>query len=96
MEEAERNEISTCAKREEKRHLENPGTEGRKRKESGSKAGEQGYGEKRKMRQLPKERESGSGVWGWGGMFQEGFEVAFKIMYVQYNPFLHHPFHLPM
>lgn len=36
----------------------------------------------------------GSGVWGWGSMFQGGFDVVFQITYGQYNPFLHHPFNL--
>lgn len=45
------------------------GMERRKRKGRGSKAETEGYGEK-KMRQLPKEWDFGSGIWGWGRMFQ--------------------------
>lgn len=71
MEEAERHEISIGVEGDGKCHLENPGTERKKRKGRGSKAEEEGCGEKRKMRQLLKEWTLGS------RMFQEGFEVAF-------------------
>lgn len=46
------------------------GTERRKRKGRGSKTGKEGYGAKREMRQLPKEWDFGSGICGWGRMFQ--------------------------
>lgn len=46
----------------------------------GSKPEEEGHGEKRKMRQLPKEQHFGIGVWEWHTMFQEDSEVVFYTM----------------
>lgn len=59
MEEAERHDISICVEGNGKCHLESTGTERKKRKGRRSKAEEEGCGEKRKMRQLPKEGDFG-------------------------------------
>lgn len=71
MEEAERHEISIGVEGDGKCHLENPGTERKKRKEEGARLKRKVVGRKERWGSCLRNGTLGS------RMFQEGFEVAF-------------------